>query len=109
MFRLAGPRPLEAGPHSVTVAYDLGADGGTLTLTVDGEPAGSLPVTESLPLRWQIGGAGLLVGRSEGFPVEDGYRPPFPFTGTIERVRLEVPALMPPDPRTEIETALRHE
>ena len=109
VFRLAGPRPLEAGPHSVTVAYDLGADGGTLTLTVDGEPAGSLPVTESLPLRWQIGGAGLLVGRSEGFPVEDGYRPPFPFTGTIERVRLEVPALMPPDPRTEIETALRHE
>jgi hypothetical protein len=51
----------------------------------------------------------LLVGRSEGFPVEDGYRPPFAFNGSIDRVRLEVPALAPPDPRTEIETALRHE
>jgi arylsulfatase len=33
-------------------------------------------------------GAGLHVGRDRGFPVCDDYRPPFAFTGTIERIEL---------------------
>ena len=40
------------------------------------------PLPRRLPMRWQIGGAGLLVGRDRGFPVCDDYQPPFAFTGT---------------------------
>jgi hypothetical protein len=62
-----------------------------------------------MPLRWQIGGAGLLIGRDRGFPVCDDYRPPFAFTGTLEQVVIEVPALAPRDAGQEAAAALRRE
>ena len=52
----------------------------------------------NLPFRWQIGGAGLLVGRDRGFPVCDDYQPPFPFTGTLHQIVLEIPSLEPRAP-----------
>ena len=55
-----------------------------------------------LPIRWQIGGGGLLVGRDAGFPVIDDYAPPAPFTGTLHRIELVIPALAPPDTREEL-------
>ena len=56
-----------------------------------------------------VGGAGLVVGADVGFPVDDTYEPPFPFTGTLSEVRIEVAALAPPDPADEIDLALQHE
>jgi hypothetical protein len=50
---------------------------------------------EDLPFRWQIGGAGLRIGRDAGFPVCDDYRPPFAFTGTIDHIAVESAALAP--------------
>ena len=44
-----------------------------------------------------------------GFPVCDDYTPPFPFGGTLERLEIIVPALVPPDMKQEIAAALRHE
>jgi len=83
--------------------------GGPVKLYVDGEAVadGRLPV--NLPFRWQIGGAGLLVGRDRGFPVCDDYEPPFAFTGTMHQIVLEIPSLEPRAPREEVATALRHE
>ena len=46
---------------------------------------GPLPGIFFLP-NLHDGRAGLLVGRDSGFPVGADYQPPFPFTGTIERV-----------------------
>src|SRR5262249_2037074 len=56
-----------------------------------GAAGGKLP--GPLPFRWQIGGAGLLVGRDRGFPVCDDYEPPFPFTGTLGHITFEIPSL----------------
>ena len=67
------------------------------------------PLPRRFPLRWQIGGAGLLVGRDRGFPVCDDYQPPFAFTGTIERLVIEVPALAPRDAVAETAAALHRE
>lgn len=39
-----------------------------------------------------IGGYGLLIGRNTGTPVSHSYEPPFTFTGTIEKVTIEVDA-----------------
>ena len=49
------------------------------------------------------------VGRDRGFPVCDDYQPPAAFAGTIERVVIEVPALMPADAVAETAAALHRE
>jgi arylsulfatase len=66
-------------------------------------------VPADLPFHWQIGGAGALIGRDRGFPVSDDYRPPAPFSGSIERVVLESLIVLPDDVRAEIAAALKRE
>ena len=108
--RVAAPEPLAAGRRVVTVRYERGAQpGGDLTITVDDALAATGTLTDHLPFRWQIGGAGLLVGRDRGLPVSDDYEPPFPCTARIRAVVLEVPSAPPRDADTELAAALRHE
>jgi arylsulfatase len=86
--------------------------GGPLVLSVDGVELGTATVPEPLPFRWQIGGAGLLVGLDAGFPVCDDYTPPFPATFRIEEVVVEVPALLPRSERdaaVDVAQAMHHE
>ena len=92
VFRYAGSEPLAR-----------------MMLAVDGREVAEGPLPRRFPLRWQIGGAGLLVGRDRGFPVCGDYQPPFAFSGTIERLLIEVPALAPSDALQEIAAALRRE
>jgi arylsulfatase A-like enzyme len=109
-YRFASASTVAAGRHALAVEYRREQPaGGPVVLRVDGDVVteGRLPV--NLPFRWQIGGAGLLVGRDRGFPVCDDYEPPFAFTGTLETVVFEIPSLAPRVARDEIVTALRHE
>jgi arylsulfatase A-like enzyme len=108
--RIAAADTTSPGRHELGVEYEREQPaGGPITLTVDDEAvaAGQLPV--NLPFRWQIGGAGLLVGRDHGFPVCDDYEPPFPFTGELHHIALEIPSLEWTVSRDEVVTALRHE
>jgi arylsulfatase A-like enzyme len=108
--RFEAAQVIPPGRHALRIEYGREHPaGGPVTLSVDGEVVaeGRLPV--NLPFRWQIGGAGLLVGRDRGFPVCDDYEPPFAFTGTLHRIVLEIPSLEPRVPRDEVATALRHE
>jgi arylsulfatase len=103
---------LGAGPHTLGLDYERRpTGGGTITLRVGDEAVGSGELPEDLPFRWQIGGAGLRIGHDAGLPVDDGYRPPFALTGTVEHVTFEMPALAPRQPRAEAEIAraLHHE
>ncbi len=109
-LRIGADGRLAPGPHAVTLEYRREPrGGGPLTLRVDGAAVASAVLPRDLPFRWQIGGAGLLVGRDRGFPVCDDYEPPFPFTGTLRGVTLESLALAPRDVRDELAAALRHE
>ncbi len=111
-LRLAGADPLGPGAHTLTVSYDHVRGGPSqLALAVDGTQVAQSPATERLPFRWQIGGAGLLVGAHAGFPVHEEYQPPFPFTGVIHQVVLAVPAMAPSetDVAAEIAEALHKE
>ena len=109
LFRFAAAAPLAAGRHAILAEYAWTRDGRSMTLAVDGRVAAEGPLKPRLPLRWQIGGAGLLVGRDRGFPVCDDYQPPFPFSGTIDRLVIEVPALAPADVVQETAAALHRE
>ncbi len=102
---------LEPGPHLIVAEYRReGTGGGPMAIGVDGARASEIVrVPRDLPFRWQIGGAGLLIGRDSGFPVSEDYEPPFPFTGTIEEVVIDSLTWLPPDPGTELAVELRHE
>lgn len=108
--RFAASTVLAPGPHVVGVEYRRGSDpGGVLTISVDDTVVADGTLPADLPFRWQIGGAGLLVGRDRGFPVCDDYEPPFPCTATIQTLILESGAAARRDPAHEVTTALRHE
>ena len=108
--RIAAATVLAPGSHVVRVEYRRGASpGGTLTVRVDDAVVAEGALAADLPFRWQIGGAGLLVGRDRGFPVCDDYEPPFPCTATIRTLVLESGAVARRDAAHEVTTALRHE
>jgi len=109
VFRYVASEPVAPGRHAIVVEYDWAGRTSQMRLSVDGKRAAEGPFSRRMPLRWQIGGAGLLVGRDRGFPVCDDYEPPFAFTGKIERLVLEVPALAPRDAMQETALALHRE
>ncbi|GAA3567570.1 arylsulfatase [Nonomuraea rosea] len=88
-YRVHGDRPLPAGDRTLSVLFRRTGDGkGVAALAVDGRPA-----SEERPLttaRYLIGWQGLVLGRDALSPVSWDYPPGFPFTGTIERVRIEL-------------------
>ncbi len=107
LVQLRSPDALSPGAHELGITYRTGRPG-LFELLVDGTVVDQAEVKHHLPFRWQIGGAGLLIGRDTGFPVCDDYTPPSPFTGAIHGVTIEIPHLAPP--ATEVvATALRHE
>ena len=110
VFRFTASESLARGPHSLRFEFVRSpAGGGKVVLSLRDRVLAEGEIPVNLPLRWQIGGAGLLVGRDRGFPVCDDYTPPFPFTGKLERVVLEVAGRPPRDAQREVATALRHE
>jgi arylsulfatase A-like enzyme len=109
-IRAVAKEALAPGRRRVQVLYRRSRNGGgPLALCVDGEVVARSNVPSDLPFRWQIGGAGLLIGRDRGFPVCDDYEPPAAFRGRIEQVVIEALAPMPPEARAEIEALLKHE
>lgn len=110
VHRIAAPGPVPAGAHVVGAEYRRRQPaGGPVELLVDGEVVheGALPA--DLPFRWQIGAAGMLLGRDRDFPVCDDYEAPFPFTGTLREVVFEIPALAPRGALGEIAEAMHRE
>jgi arylsulfatase len=89
-FRVAAEVALRPGAHRLALTYArVPAGGGPVALEVDGAVVAEATLAEDLPFRWQIGGAGLRIGRDAGLPVCDDYRAPFAFTGTIDHVAIE--------------------
>lgn len=109
VFRYAAGAPVAAGRRSIVAEYHWARRDSSITLAVDGVVVAEGPLPRRLPLRWQIGGAGLLIGCDRGFPVCDDYRPPFRFSGTLERLVIEAPALAPRDVPQEVRGSLHHE
>jgi arylsulfatase len=87
--------PLPKGKLKLVV--DFAYEGGegergkpaTITMTANGKPAGSGKLERTIPLKFSLG-EGVDVGTDNGSPVDFTYKLPFTFTGTIEKVTVEL-------------------
>jgi len=105
--RVAAPDPLAPGAHELVLRYETGRSA-RVVLAVDGIDVAEAPLPGMLFFpNLTTAGAGMFVGRDRGLPLTEDYRPPFPFTGTLERVELVSgnPAAKVDD-RTFVEVAL---
>ena len=73
---------------------------GRAKLYINGNPAGQTDFPVTIPLLVGLGG-GLAVGRNPGSPISKLYSSPFPFTGTIYQVTIDVSGKMIRDTREE--------
>ncbi len=105
---LAASEPLEPGQHTVVFSFDSDGmfRGGRARLEVDGKVVASAEVGRFTPMRFSITDAGLTCGEDSGSAVSRRYRPPFPFTGTLHRVVVEVAERAEFDPDAAVEVAL---
>jgi arylsulfatase len=97
-LRVSSEQPVPPGKHALryefepTGAPDLrtgkGA-AGTAKLFVDGEIVGQAEFAVTVPLALGLG-SGFAVGRNPGSPVSVMYASPFPFTGAITKVTVDV-------------------
>ncbi|GAA1128623.1 arylsulfatase [Nocardioides aquiterrae] len=102
--RVAGPDPLSPGAHVLEVRYEPGR-AARAVVAVDGADVAEAPLPGLVFFpNLSTAGAGLLVGRDRGIPVSRDYRPPFPFTGVLDRVEIRSGR---PDARPQDDTSLK--
>ncbi len=84
---------LPAGRHVLTVdfKYDGGGmgKGGTITLSADGSKIAEGRLDRTVPIQFSLG-EGLDIGMDTGSPIDFTYKLPFKFTGSIEKVEIEI-------------------
>lgn len=85
---------LSAGKHRISIEYEpVSVRKGAVRAGVDGEwllVAGQDSIAVPAPWRRSVRVPKLIIGRDWGFPVCEDYQPPFPFTGGIDSITLEV-------------------
>ncbi|MEO8601810.1 MAG: arylsulfatase [bacterium] len=108
LHRVVAVDDLTPGTHSLAMHFRRdGEHHGTAELHVDGKPVGNGEIPRFTPTRFSLTGAGLTIGRGDGLAVGDDYRGPAPFTGTLERVVIEVEGAAFHDPVAEAAVAIR--
>jgi arylsulfatase len=81
--RVTAPVSLSPGGHELAVRFERDGKGGAITLSADGEDVATVEIPRLVRM---LGSTGLDVGRDSLSPVVEDYDPPFPFTGTIDRI-----------------------
>ncbi len=100
IYHLASHDGLTPGRH--TLRYEFEATGkpdimhghgapGKGHLFIDDQPVGELDLPETIPMSLGLGG-GVSCGEDAGSPVIPDYQPPYPFTGTLHRVTVDLRA-----------------
>ena len=99
-YTLASQQELPPGKATIrySFVYDGGGvgKGGTGTMSVNGKPVASARIEHTQCCMFS-GDEGADVGSDEGTPVSETYRVPFRFTGTIEKVTIELKDEKPSD------------
>ena len=86
--RLVAAERIPAGAHKLELLHTENVTDHTISLALNSREVGAIDLSDNL-LASQFRLGRLLVGRDNGTPVCDDYKPPFPFTGHIHRVVCE--------------------
>jgi arylsulfatase len=109
---LAATDPLTPGAHELRFVYEGEGifRGGSARLEVDGEVVATGEIERYTPMRFSATDAGLTCGEDAGTAsVSRRYRGPFPFTGTLHKVVVEVTGPKPFDPDQVVRAALNRD
>ena len=83
--------PVPPGRHELTYRFErTGPHRGIGHLGVDGVEVARVDIPRFTLTKFSVTGAGLTCGYSDGLPVTRRYTAPFRFTGTLERLVVEV-------------------
>ena len=105
---LQSPDALPAGQHEVSLRFKRGSkSAGQAELLIDGLCTAQVYIPNS----WPTGGLvqGITCGANSGPPITDSYLRPFPFTGTLQRVTVELGSDGERAPQEILKTLLREE
>jgi arylsulfatase A-like enzyme len=106
-YRVDADVVLDAGPHTLGFRFTkTTATGGDGELTVDGTVVARAELRRMTPIRYSLTGAGLWCGRGSNLAVCDDYSGPFPWSGTLRRVVVDVMGRSHVDAEAEAEAAL---
>ncbi|HVM66459.1 MAG TPA: hypothetical protein VMU14_16440 [Acidimicrobiales bacterium] len=98
---------LPAGRHTLAFRFERTAEhSGTGALFVDGLEVGRAELPRVTPGRFSLTGAGVTCGYSGNLPVAAATAPPATFTGTIQRVVVQVEGTAPVDAASEVAAAM---
>ncbi|MFN7804031.1 MAG: arylsulfatase [Planctomycetaceae bacterium] len=92
---LISSEPMPKGKVSLQVRFQYEGQpgqlgqGGMVTLLANGKKVGEGKLPKTVPLQFSLG-EGVDVGRDSGSAVADNYQLPFEFTGTIEKVTVDL-------------------
>lgn len=96
-YAVASPMPVPPGKHTLSVRFtptgkNLKPDyfSGDVVLAVDGRRVAELKNIKSGMQYSSMTGYGLVIGRNIGTPVSHEYKAPFAFTGTLNKVTVEL-------------------
>lgn len=96
-YEVSSAAPVPSGKHALGVHFSpteshLKPDYflGDVTISVDGKPVGTLNGIKVAGQYSAVTGYGLLIGRNTGTPVSHQYKPPFAFTGKLNKVTVEL-------------------
>ncbi|WP_395657641.1 arylsulfatase [Nocardioides sp.] len=104
--RVAADDPVPPGEHRLGLRYEPGA-GARVVLAVDGLDVAEAPLPGLVFFpNLTTAGAGLLVGRDRGIAVSHDYRPPFAFSGRLDRVEVRSGRPRARDRATEVQAAV---
>ncbi len=90
-FTAKGPLPKGKTKLVVSFAYDGGGmgKGGEITMTANGKKIAGGRLERSIPIQFSLG-EGVDIGMDVGSPIDFTYKLPFAFTGSIEKVDIEL-------------------
>jgi arylsulfatase len=95
------------GVHQLAMSFFTAGDfKATAKLLIDGRVVGEGLIEHLTPVRHSLTGGGITCGWEQGPSVGPGYTAPFPFTGTLHRVVVDVSGEPYRDPEAEFEAIM---
>lgn len=91
--RVVSDQKVPTGVSTVAVHFERIDETAKATLLIDGQESGSVDIPGVMRM---ISAQGMDMGRDGGSPVTDDYEAPFPFTGEIIKLLIDIPKRLTP-------------